>query len=123
MHVATGRVKRMSAGFASTWGATPATHTKQPTFATCTIFVLLHAGYATTLKQIYRGNERLRKAATPGPWEAWQYNAAFLGKGGQGIVTRISTCPLDPDDDETIKVADSPDITASEVRSTLERYK
>ena len=58
--------------------------------------------------------ERLRKAATPGPWEAWQYNAAFLGKGGQGIVTRISTCPLDPDDDETIKVAGSPDITASD---------
>lgn len=48
MHVATGRVKRMSAGFASTWGATPATHTKQPTFATCTIFVWLHEGYATT---------------------------------------------------------------------------
>lgn len=81
MHVATGRVKRMSAGFASTWGATPATHTKQPTFATCTIFVWLHEGYATTLKQIYRGNEpmtaqeyldeleRLRKAATPGPWK------------------------------------------------------
>ncbi|WP_231377928.1 hypothetical protein [Bilophila wadsworthia] len=81
MHVATGRVKRMSAGFASTWGATPATHTKQPTFATCTISVLLHAGYATTLKQIYRGNEpmtaqewldeleRLREAATPGPWK------------------------------------------------------
>ena len=58
--------------------------------------------------------ERLRKAAVPGPWEAWQYNAAFLGKGGQGIVTRISTCPLDPDDDEVIKVADSPDITASD---------
>ena len=58
--------------------------------------------------------ERLRKAAPPGPWEAWQYNAAFLGKGGQGIVTRISTCPLDPDDDETIKVAGSPDITASD---------
>lgn len=58
--------------------------------------------------------ERLRKAATPGPWEAWQYNAAFLGKGGQGIVTRISTCPLDPDDDEVIKIADSPDITASD---------
>ena len=81
MHVATGRVKRMSPGFASTWGATPATHTKQPTFATCTIFVWLHAGYATTLKQIYRGNEpmtaqewldeleRLREAATPGPWK------------------------------------------------------
>ena len=50
-------------------------------------------------------------AATPGPWEAWQYNAAFLGKGGQGIVTRISTRPLDPDD-EVIKVADSSDITA-----------
>ena len=44
--------------------------------------------------------ERLRKAATPGPWEA-------------GFV-RISTCPLDPDDDEVIKVADSPDITASD---------
>ena len=58
--------------------------------------------------------ERLRKAAVPGPWEAWRYNAAFLGKGGQGIVTRISTCPLDPDDDEVIKVADSPDITASD---------
>ena len=58
--------------------------------------------------------ERLREAATPGPWEAWQYNAAFLGKGGQGIVTRISTRPLDPDDDEVIKVADSPDITASD---------
>lgn len=58
--------------------------------------------------------ERLRKAATPGPWEAWQYNAAFLGKGGQGIVTRISTRPLDPEDDEVIKVADSPDITASD---------
>ena len=58
--------------------------------------------------------ERLRKAAVPGPWEAWQYNAAFLGKGGQGIVTRISTRPLDPDDDEVIKVADSPDITASD---------
>lgn len=58
--------------------------------------------------------ERLRKAATPGPWEAWQYNAAFLGKGGQGIVSRISTRPLDPDDDEVIKVADSPDITASD---------
>ena len=55
--------------------------------------------------------ERLMKAATPGPWEAWQYNAAFLGKGGQGIVTRISTRPLDPDD-EVIKVADSSDITA-----------
>ena len=80
MHVATGRVKRMSVGFASTWGATPATHTKQPTFATCTIFVLLHAGYATTLKQIYRGNEpmtaqewldeleRLRKAAIMPPY-------------------------------------------------------
>ncbi|MFQ9367257.1 MAG: hypothetical protein ACLR2P_17340 [Bilophila wadsworthia] len=79
--MATGRVKKMNAGFASTWGATPATHTKQPIFATCTIFVLLHAGYATTLKQIYRGNEpmtaqewldeleRLRKAATPGPWK------------------------------------------------------
>lgn len=50
--------------------------------------------------------ERLRKAATPGPWEAWRYNAGFV---------RISTCPLDPDDDETIKVADSPDITASDV--------
>ena len=49
--------------------------------------------------------ERLRKAATPGPWEAWRYNAGFV---------RISTCPLDPDDDETIKVADSPDITASD---------
>lgn len=58
--------------------------------------------------------ERLSEAATPGPWEAWQYNAAFLGKGGQGIVTRISTRPLDPDDDEVIKVADSPDITASD---------
>ena len=81
MHVATGHVKRMSAGFASTWGVTPATHTKQPTFATCTISVLLHAGYATTLKQIYRGNEpikaqewldeleQLREAATPGPWK------------------------------------------------------
>ena len=57
--------------------------------------------------------ERLRKAAVPGPWEAWRYNAAFLGKGGQGIVTRISTRPLDPDD-EVIKVADSPDITASD---------
>lgn len=57
---------------------------------------------------------RLSEAATPGPWEAWQYNAAFLGKGGQGIVTRISTRPLDPDDDEIIKVADSPDITASD---------
>lgn len=57
--------------------------------------------------------ERLRKAAAPGPWEAWRYNAAFLGKGGQGIVTRISTRPLDPDD-EVIKVADSPDITASD---------
>ena len=57
--------------------------------------------------------ERLRKAATPGPWEAWRYNAAFLGKGGQGIVTRISTRRLDPDDDEVIKIADSPDITAS----------
>ena len=80
MHVATGRVKKMNAGFASTWGATPATHTKQPIFATCTISVWLHAGYATTLKQIYRGNEpmtaqewldeleQLRKAATPGPW-------------------------------------------------------
>ena len=112
-----GHVKRMSAGFASTWGATPATHTKQPTFATCTISVLLHAGYATTLKQIYRGNEpmtaqewldeleRLREAATPGPWEAWRYNAGFV---------RISTCPLDPDDDEVIKVADSPDITVSD---------
>ncbi len=49
--------------------------------------------------------ERLRKAATPGLWEAWKYNAGFV---------RISTCPLDPDDDETIKVADSPDITASD---------
>lgn len=49
--------------------------------------------------------ERLRKAATPGLWEAWRYNAGFV---------RISTCPLDPDDDETIKVADSPDITASD---------
>lgn len=49
--------------------------------------------------------ERLRKAATPGPWEAWRYNAGFV---------RISTCPLDPDDDEVIKVADSPDITASD---------
>lgn len=58
--------------------------------------------------------ERLRKAATPGPWDAWRYNAAFLGKGGQGIVTRISTRPLDPDDDEVIKIADSPDITASD---------
>ena len=58
--------------------------------------------------------EQLREAATPGPWEAWQYNAAFLGKGGQGIVTRISTRPLDPDDDEVIKIADSPDITASD---------
>lgn len=58
--------------------------------------------------------EQLSEAATPGPWEAWQYNAAFLGKGGQGIVTRISTRPLDPDDDEVIKVADSPDITASD---------
>lgn len=57
--------------------------------------------------------ERLRKAATPGLWEAWKYNAGFLGKGGQGIVTRISTRPLDPDD-EVIKVADSPDITASD---------
>ena len=57
--------------------------------------------------------ERLRKAAVPGPWEAWRYNAAFLGKGDQGIVTRISTRPLDPDD-EVIKVADSPDITASD---------
>lgn len=57
---------------------------------------------------------RLSEAATPGPWEAWQYNAAFLGKGGQGIVTRISTRPLDPEDDEVIKVADSPDITASD---------
>ena len=55
--------------------------------------------------------ERLMKAATPGPWEAWQYNAAFLGKGGQGIVARISTRPLDPDD-EVIKIADSSDITA-----------
>lgn len=43
MHVATGRVKRMSAGFASMWGATPATHTKQHTFATCTISVWPHA--------------------------------------------------------------------------------
>ena len=58
--------------------------------------------------------ERLRKAATPGPWDAWRYNAAFLGKGGQGIVTRISTRPLDPDDDEVIKIADLPDITASD---------
>lgn len=58
--------------------------------------------------------EQLSGAATPGPWEAWQYNAAFLGKGGQGIVTRISTLPLDPDDDEVIKIADSPDITASD---------
>ena len=49
--------------------------------------------------------ERLRKAATPGPWEAWRYNARFV---------RISRCPLDPDDDEVIKVADSPDITASD---------
>lgn len=49
--------------------------------------------------------ERLSEAATPGPWEAWRYNAGFV---------RISTCPLDPDDDETIKVADSPDITASD---------
>ena len=49
--------------------------------------------------------ERLRKAATPGPWEAWRYNAGFV---------RISTCPLDPDDDEVIKVADSHDITASD---------
>lgn len=49
--------------------------------------------------------ERLMKAATPGLWEAWRYNAGFV---------RISTCPLDPDDDETIKVADSPDITASD---------
>lgn len=49
--------------------------------------------------------ERLRKAATPGPWEAWRYNAGFV---------RISTCPLDPDDDEVIKVADSPDITVSD---------
>lgn len=57
---------------------------------------------------------RLSEAATPGPWEAWQYNAAFLGKGGQGIVTRISTRPLDPEDDEVIKVADSLDITASD---------
>lgn len=48
---------------------------------------------------------RLRKAATPGPWEAWRYNAGFV---------RISTCPLDPDDDEVIKVADSPDITVSD---------
>lgn len=56
---------------------------------------------------------RLSEAATPGPWEAWQYNAAFLGKGGQGIVARISTRPLDPDD-EVIKIADSPDITASD---------
>lgn len=36
-------------------GATPATHTKQHTFATCTISVWLHAGYATTLKQTCRG--------------------------------------------------------------------
>ena len=49
--------------------------------------------------------ERLREAATPGPWEAWRYNAGFV---------RISTCPLDPDDDEVIKVADSPDITVSD---------
>ena len=49
--------------------------------------------------------EMLRKAATPGPWEAWRYNAGFV---------RISTCPLDPDDDEVIKVADSPDITVSD---------
>ena len=53
----------------------------------------------------------LAEKATPGPWEAWQYNAAFLGKGGQGIVARISTRPLDPDD-EVIKIADSSDITA-----------
>mgnify|MGYP000246634965 CR=1 FL=1 len=54
---------------------------------------------------------RLSEAATPGPWEAWQYNAAFLGKGGQGIVARISTRPLDPDD-EVNKIADSSTITA-----------
>lgn len=48
---------------------------------------------------------RLSEAATPGPWEAWRYNAGFV---------RISTCPLDPDDDEVIKVADSPDITVSD---------
>ena len=64
--------------------------------------------------------ERLRKAAVPGPWEAWRYNAAFLGKGGQGIVTRISTRPLDPDD-EVIKVADSPDITASDAATSSPR--
>lgn len=49
--------------------------------------------------------EQLREAATPGPWEAWRYNAGFV---------RISTCPLDPDDDEVIKVVDSPDITVSD---------
>lgn len=49
--------------------------------------------------------ERLSEAATPGPWEAWRYNAGFV---------RISTRPLDPDDDEVIKIADSPDITASD---------
>ena len=67
-----------------------------------------------TAQDWLEGLLRLSEAATPGPWEAWQYNAAFLGKGGQGIVTRISTRPLDPDDDEVIKVADSPDITASD---------
>ncbi|WP_302292475.1 hypothetical protein [Bilophila wadsworthia] len=78
--MATGRVKKMNAGFASTWGVTPAIHTKQHTFVTCTISVWLHAGYATTLKQIYRGNEpmtaqewldeleRLRKAAIMPPY-------------------------------------------------------
>lgn len=55
---------------------------------------------------------RLNNEAILGPWEAWQYNE-FLGKGVQGIVTRISTRPLDPDD-EIIKVADSLDITASD---------
>lgn len=58
----------------------------------------------TTAQEWLDELERLRKAATPGLWEAWKYNAGFV---------RISTCPLDPDDDETIKVADSPDITAS----------
>ena len=46
-----------------------------------------------TAQDWLEGLLRLSEAATPGPWEAWQYNAAFLGKGGQGIVTRISTRP------------------------------
>ena len=107
--------KKMNAGFASTWGVTQL-HIPNNLLLRLAQFLCVAArGYATTLKQIYRGTndlwewfdelERLRKAATP----RGKHGDIMGGSSG----SQHARIP-DPDDDEVIKVADSPDITASD---------